>query len=178
MRVVLGLGNPGEKHQDTPHNVGHRIVEALADDLGAEWLDEEHAAIAHTAIDNRPVLLVKPKSFMNKSGPAVMELSRQLGFSTSELLLIHDDMDMPLGKVRARLRGVDGGHRGLRSIFETLGTNEIRRVKLGVAPPPGEARSIERLTRPFTPAERAIVDQSYRAAVDRTLEIVRTAVAR
>ena len=175
VRVVVGLGNPGDSYRDSPHNVGHRIVDALAERLGAQWEDLDGSEVARAAYEEQELLLIKPRAWMNKSGPAVVALAERLGFTASETLLAHDDMDMPLGRVRAKLRGIDAGHRGLRSIFETLGTNEVRRIKLGVAPPPGEARSIERLTLPFTPGEQTVIDQAYPAAVDRLLKVIRTA---
>ena len=150
IRVVLGLGNPHEKHRDSPHNVGHRILDVLAENSVATWEETDRAAVARTVFEDREILLLKPKSFMNKSGPAVAALAEDLQFTLPELLLVHDDMDMELGKIRSKMRGMDAGHRGLRSIFETLGTNEIRRVKLGIAPPPGEARSVDRLINPFS----------------------------
>ena len=175
VRAVVGLGNPGDSYRDSPHNVGHRILDAVAERLGAQWEDLDGSAIAKASYEGRDLLLIKPKAWMNKSGPAVVALARQLSFSANEMLLVHDDMDMALGKVRAKLRGIDAGHKGLRSIFETLGTNEVRRIKLGVAPPQAEARSIDRLTRPFTPDEQAVIDQAYPAAVTRLLEVVCTA---
>ena len=176
IKVVLGLGNPHEKHHDSPHNVGHRILDTVADKLGAHWEDTDRAAIARTRYEEREILLIKPKSFMNKSGPAVAALAQDLGFTPAELLVVHDDMDMELGKIRAKMRGMDAGHRGLRSMFEALGTNEIRRVKLGIAPPPGEARSVDRLINPFSEVELETVRQSYPTAADRVLDTIRKSV--
>ena len=181
VRVVIGLGNPHGEHRDAPHNVGHRILDVLAERLEVQWEDRgedrDHAAVAHARYDGREILLAKPKSFLNKSGPAIAALGQALQFTPDEILLVHGDVDMALGKVRAKMRGTDAGNKGLRSIFEALQTTEIRRVKLGVAPPEGKAALEGRLAKPFLEAERTAAQKAFPIAADRVLEVVRNSVA-
>jgi peptidyl-tRNA hydrolase, PTH1 family len=119
VKVVAGLGNPGEKYDNTPHNIGFEVVDLKA-------------SIAKTVWRGVPVLLVKPRTFMNLSGSAIAPLMRYFRCHSEDLAVVVDDADLPLGRIRIRTRGGTGGHNGLASIIEDLGTGEFARVRLGV----------------------------------------------
>ncbi len=134
MNVIAGLGNPGETYANTPHNVGFDVVDALADRLGAGWKNGSgfHARVARTAHAGKPIMLVKPQTFMNLSGTSVAPLLRYFGGEPRDLTVVLDDADLPFGRLRIRTSGGSGGHRGLASVIETLGTEAFPRIRLGV----------------------------------------------
>ena len=147
VRVIAGLGNPGERYQETPHNIGHRVLDRLAHSLGGDWELRGETLVAAVERDGSELYLVKLMTPVNGSGPVLARLSRELALGPAECLLVHDDVDLPLGTVRVRARGSDGGHRGVRSIIEAFRTDLIARVKVGVGRPerPGEvARHVVR----------------------------------
>ncbi len=134
MKMFAGLGNPGETYANTPHNVGFDVVDLLAERLGAGWKNSSgfHARVARTTCAGESLLLAKPQTFMNLSGNSVAPLLRYYGGTPSDLTVILDDADLPLGKLRIRASGGSGGHRGLASIIEALGTEGFPRIRLGV----------------------------------------------
>ncbi len=175
VRVVVGLGNPGERYGDTPHNVGHRVLDRLAGALGARWAREPGAMVARTEADGAVAYLVKPDARVNVAGPALVEIGRRLGFGSPDLVLVHDDLDLPVGSVRVRTRSSDGGHRGVRSVFQAFRTDEIRRVRVGVGrPAPGQPVEEFVLT-PLPPETVAALDEAAAEAAGRALELLRAA---
>ena len=134
MKVIAGLGNPGESYANTPHNVGFDVVDVLAKRLDAEWKNSSgfHARVARTAVAGQALMLVKPQTFMNLSGTSVAPLLRYFGGEPGDLTVVLDDADLPLGSLRIRASGGSGGHRGLASVIEALGTEAFPRVRLGV----------------------------------------------
>lgn len=134
MKVIAGLGNPGEAYANTPHNVGFDVVDVLAKRLDAEWKNSSgfHARVARTAVAGQALMLVKPQTFMNLSGTSVAPLLRYFGGEPGDLTVVLDDADLPLGRLRIRSAGGSGGHRGLASVIESLGTDAFPRIRLGV----------------------------------------------
>jgi PTH1 family peptidyl-tRNA hydrolase len=135
MKVICGLGNPGERYRWTRHNVGFRVVDLLADRwaLTGQGRVRDGAALLDVRRPEDRVLLVKPMRFMNISGPVLRAAIRQTDVDvSSDLLVVTDDIDLPLGRVRLRRSGSAGGHNGLRSIIEALGTDELNRLRIGV----------------------------------------------
>ena len=135
MKVICGLGNPGDRFRWTRHNVGFRVVDLLADrwDLTGQGRIRDGAALLEARRPEDRVLLVKPMRYMNVSGPPLRTAIRQTDVDpVSDLLVVADDIDLPLGKVRLRRSGSGGGHNGLRSIIEALGTDEFQRLRIGV----------------------------------------------
>jgi PTH1 family peptidyl-tRNA hydrolase len=132
--MIAGLGNPGEAYANTPHNVGFDVVDLLAKRLEAGWKNSSgfHARVARVAYAGETVLLVKPQTFMNLSGTSVAPLLRYYGGNPADLTVVLDDADLPLGRLRIRASGGSGGHRGLASVIEALGTEAFPRVRLGV----------------------------------------------
>ena len=168
MKAVCGLGNPGERYRFTRHNVGFRVVDLLADrwDLTGEGRLRDGAAVLET---RRPepvgrVLLVKPMRYMNRSGAPLRAALKQTDVEpATDLLVVADDIDLPLGKIRLRRSGSAGGHNGLRDIIATLGTDEFDRLRVGVGRA-GEAASHVLAT--FSPGERDLAAEMVLVAAD------------
>jgi PTH1 family peptidyl-tRNA hydrolase len=133
MRLVVGLGNPGERYRRTRHNIGHMVVDALAHRAGASRGHERAESwVIPARMAGAEVLLVKPLTFMNRSGAAVDQLLAMEGATPQDLTVVLDDIALDLGTLRVRERGSHGNHNGLRSVIETLGTDEFARVRVGV----------------------------------------------
>ena len=170
--VVAGLGNPGPKYRGTRHNVGQRVLDHLALTLRAGWREDRSASVARGRWRNETIHLVKPQSFMNVAGGAVAVALRRLHADPADLIVVYDDIDLPLGTVRVRIRGSHGGHNGVRSIIETLGTSEIRRVKIGIGRPERKEDVADHVLDPFEPEELPLVEEAVARAADRILELI------
>jgi peptidyl-tRNA hydrolase, PTH1 family len=131
-KIVIGLGNPGEKYAQTRHNVGFMVLEALTREASGKWLPYLLSRTCRVEIGGRQVLLAEPLTYMNQSGKAVHVLLSALQRSTQDLLLVVDDLNLPLGRIRIRERGTSGGHHGLESILAILNTEEIARIRVGI----------------------------------------------
>ena len=143
MKVIVGLGNPGREYANTPHNIGFEVVDEIAAEFGATVRKSWRFPLenAQVRVDQDEVLLVKPRTFMNRSGDAVAPLLRKRGVGLPDLLVVVDDVELPLGTIRLRARGSAGAHNGLKSLIERLGSQEFARLRVGVGPvPPGRER--------------------------------------
>ncbi len=167
MHVVVGLGNPGARYAATRHNVGFMAADRLAQQGGRSWSArrEEHCELARIDLVARHVLLVKPQTYMNSSGKAVVALQRRLGFDVEEVLVVLDDFLLDFGRLRFRRKGSDGGHNGLASVIEEMGTAHIPRLRVGIGPAPQED-VIDYVLSPFAAAE------DVESAVKQTCEAV------
>ena len=172
MTVVAGLGNPGPRYQGTRHNVGQRVLDHLAPTLRAGWRDEGWALVARGRWRDEPVHLVKPQSFMNVTGAPIATALRRLHADPTDLIVVYDDIDLPLGTVRMRMKGSHGGHNGMRSVIEVVGTDEIRRVKIGIGRPERRADVADHVLDRFRPDELPIIDDAVALAADRILQLV------
>jgi peptidyl-tRNA hydrolase, PTH1 family len=170
--VIVGLGNPGPEHRDTRHNVGHRVVDTLARTLRRPWTHEGRFAVVKAQWRGDAVYLVKLPTFMNVSGPAVAGVLHRLGVGPADLILVYDDLDLPLGTVRIRMKGSHGGHNGVRSVIEALGTSDIRRVKVGIGRPEGKAAVPDHVLSAFEPEERDDADLAVATACDKVLSLL------
>ncbi len=136
--LIVGLGNPGEEYEGTRHNAGFLAVDRIADELGARyWKTECGALTAKGTYRDVDVVLAKPQSFMNTSGGPVKRLMDAYGVPPERLVVIHDELDIPAGTIRAKLGGGHAGHNGLRSICDKLGTRDWHRMRVGIGRPPG-----------------------------------------
>ena len=135
IRVVLGMGNPGRQYENTRHNLGFDIVERMAKRLGMVWRDGGSLYDFATSSDDRQ-MLIKPKTFVNRSGLAAVDMMRRYDLTPQELFVISDDFHLPLGRLRLRPAGSAGGHRGLESIIAELGTPDFPRLRAGIGPLP------------------------------------------
>lgn len=174
---MVGLGNPGERYRRTRHNVGFMVVDALAARAGARAGGErEDAWVAEAELAREPVLLVKPLTFMNRSGVAVERLAGQVGASPQETVVVVDDWALELGRLRVRQRGSHGGHNGLRSLVETLGTDEFPRVRCGIGRGEAVPDMAEYVLSPFPPEDVLVVQEMVGQACDAVECLVREGV--
>ena len=136
MQLIAGLGNPGEKYRDNPHNIGFRTVDQLMDALNLEGFQRRfNSEFFRTNENGEVTLMLKPETFMNFSGEAIAECARYFKIPPDKILVISDDLDHPAGKARLRDSGGHGGHNGLRSIMEFLGTDKFLRARIGIGRP-------------------------------------------
>jgi PTH1 family peptidyl-tRNA hydrolase len=164
MKLIVGLGNPGSRYHGTRHNVGFAVVDLLAEGPHAgRFQTRFQAEVAELNEDGQKLLLVKPQTFMNLSGRSVRQLVDFYQLPLDELLVVCDDINLPLGKLRVRARGTHGGHNGLRDIQQHLGTTEYARLRLGVGAPPQED-AVDHVLSRFRPSERDAIDDAVRAA--------------
>ena len=168
MKLIVGLGNPGRQYQGTRHNIGFRVVDLLADRWGLTGAGRAREGSARLEVTlPEPigrVLLVKPLRFMNQSGAALQAATRQTDADpATDLLVICDDIDLPLGKVRLRRSGSAGGHNGLRNIIAALGSDEFNRLRVGIGRS-GEA--VDHVLATFKPGERELAAEAVARAAD------------
>jgi PTH1 family peptidyl-tRNA hydrolase len=171
VKLIVGLGNPGIEYQFTPHNLGFLAVDRLANEFGVEVRNRQCRALtARTTIGSESVLFAKPETFMNLSGLSVRELVAKYEIRPQEdLVLIYDELDLPLGTIRIRQRGSSAGHNGMESVIGALGTQEFLRIRLGIGPDRKVADSVRYVLTPFRKAQLKIVDD----VLDRTAEAVK-----
>jgi PTH1 family peptidyl-tRNA hydrolase len=171
VKVVAGLGNPGERYRLTRHNVGFRVVDLLADRWGLTGQGRVRDGAARLEVELRDpderVLLVKPMKFMNLSGAPVRAALRQSEADPSgDLLVVTDDVDLPLGRLRLRREGSAGGHNGLRDIIAAFGSNEFNRLRVGIGRSGASRATVDHVLATFKPVERELADASIAAAAD------------
>ena len=171
-RVVVGLGNPGPEYQNTRHNVGQRVLDVLAKTVRGSWRRDGATIVARGRWRGDVVRLVKPLSFMNESGPVVAKALRRAEAGPADLILVYDDIDLPLGAVRLRMKGGHGGHNGVRSVIESLDTQEIRRVKVGIGRPERKDDVPDHVLMAFDEDELPVVDAAVAEAAERVLALL------
>ena len=169
--LVVGLGNPGDRYARTRHNVGFRVVDLLADRWGLTGAGRVRDGAARLEVQlsdpDERVLLVKPMKYMNLSGGPVRAALRQTGADPAEdLLVVTDDVDLPLGRLRLRREGSAGGHNGLRDIIASLGSNEFNRLRVGIGRPGSSRVTVNHVLATFKPAERELATEAIAAAAD------------
>ncbi len=180
MKLIVGLGNPGPRYEATRHNVGVRVLEALAARLGAR-LDERRyrGRSAEAGLAGERILLLAPETWMNRSGEAVAEaLVAHPGLEpASDLLVLFDDADLPLGRLRLRARGTSGGHNGLGDVLERLAVDTVPRLRFGIGRPDGPEDTVDWVLTPFAPDEEALLARALPRAVDAALCFVQEGIA-
>ncbi len=166
MKCIVGLGNPGAKYTNTRHNIGFLAIDALAEEHGIKLSESKFKAVFGTGmINGERVVLVKPLTYMNLSGEAVRPLLDFYKIAVEDVLVIYDDLDLPLEKMRLRSKGSAGGHNGVKSLIQHLGTQEIKRLKLGVGRPPAPIQVIDWVLMPFSKAEQPVLQEVLADAV-------------
>lgn len=166
MKVIAGLGNPGREYAQTKHNVGFLMVDALAAHLGVtEWREKYDALIARARIGSEAVLLVKPQTYMNESGRAIAPLMNFYKLEADDLIVAHDDMDIPVGSIRIRKKGSSGGHNGIKSILAHLGDEHFARIRIGIGRPLPGWTVVNHVLAPFPPEDAAKVSEAIRYLV-------------
>lgn len=169
MRVIVGLRNPGREYVGTRHNVGAEALEILADQWDARIKRgplRVRADLARHRISGNTVVLAVPRTFMNTCGPAVASVLHYFKAQPEDLLVIHDDIDLPFARLRLQFARGTGGHNGIKSIVQSLGNNEFHRLKVGVGRPPGRMDPAAFVLRPFAKSEREEVDFLVRDAAE------------
>jgi PTH1 family peptidyl-tRNA hydrolase len=173
MKLIIGLGNPDRRYRQTRHNVGWEVVDRLGRRLGVAVDQEDGWAIVGSGtVGRRRVLLAKPQTYVNLSGTAVADLRRRHRVKLEDLVVVVDDLDLPLGRLRLRPGGSHGGHNGLRSIIDALGSDAFPRLRVGIGRPPEGMDPAQFVLTPFTTEERAAMDP----ALERAAEAIETVV--
>lgn len=169
MKLIAGLGNPGKEYQNTRHNSGFMAVDLLADRLGVSInTNKFNALYAKANISGQPVLLLKPLTYMNESGSAISQAVSFYKIEPQDILIIHDDMDLPVGSVRIRKKGSAGGQKGMKSIINSLKTDAIARIRIGVGHSQKGNHEIvpDWVLSPVSKADREVFDTALKAAAD------------
>ena len=159
MKLIVGLGNPGIEYQFTPHNLGFLTIDQIANGLGIEVRNRQCRALtARAVIAGEPVVLAKPETYMNLSGLSVLELVAEHQVDLKrDLIVIYDELDLPLGSIRIRQRGSSAGHNGMESILGALNTDEFLRVRIGIAPERKVADGVKYVLTSFRKAQEKVV---------------------
>lgn len=161
MKIIVGLGNPGNEYAKTRHNVGFMLIDALAEHLNITlWKDKFNAQIAEGRIGAGKILLVKPQTYMNNSGEAVGPLMRWYKLEPEDIIVAHDDMDIPAGTIRIRKKGSSGGHNGIKSLISHIGSENFARVRLGIGRPLPGWSVVKHVLAPFPAEDKAEVDKA------------------
>ncbi|MFS6471004.1 aminoacyl-tRNA hydrolase [Streptococcus agalactiae] len=151
VKMIVGLGNPGSKYNDTKHNIGFMAVDRIVKDLDVNFTEDQNfkAEIGSDFINGEKIYFIKPTTFMNNSGIAVKALLTYYNISIKDMIIIYDDLDMEVGKIRFRQKGSAGGHNGIKSIIAHLGTQEFDRIKVGIGRPNGRMTVINHVLGKF-----------------------------
>jgi|TARA_B100000959_G_scaffold137253_1_gene144309 PTH1 family peptidyl-tRNA hydrolase len=177
--IVIGLANPGAKYRGTRHNVGAMCVDELARRAGARLENKvRDTELAETEIGGAPAIIVRPITFVNESGKSVRNVLRKFNAEPDRLLLIVDDMDLKIGRLRLRVGGSSGGHNGLKSVRQVTGTDEFPRMRIGVGRPPAGSDPIQHVLGRFHPDERALIEAAVSRAADAVEAIQREGLDR
>ncbi len=166
--LVVGLGNPGPQYAKTRHNVGFMVADLLAGRMGAEFKvhKKSGAEIVTGRLGHKPVVLAKPRTYMNESGRQVGPLAKFYSVSPADVIVIHDELDIDFGQIRLKLGGGEGGHNGLRSVANALGTKDFQRVRIGIGRPPGRKDPAAFVLENFSAGERPEVPTLCEMAAD------------
>ncbi len=177
MKLIVGLGNPGFKYKPTRHNLGFMVIDGLADKLGIDLYQLKYESlIGQGELHNESITLAKPMTYMNKSGRALSALLEGLKLSLADVIIICDDLNLPLGTLRIRARGSAGGHNGLSSIINTLGSEQFIRLRLGIDRPPPNIDAADYVLQPFNKDEWPTVQEMIVRAQDAVCAVIEQGV--
>lgn len=172
MKIIVGLGNPGTKYRMSRHNIGFQVVDHVAQINHISIRTKRFRSLYGTGwIDFQEVLLSKPMTFMNRSGEAVKKTTDFFHLGMEDVIVVHDDLDLPFGRLRFKQRGGDGGHQGVRSIIERMGGNSFLRLKVGIGRPPQGMESADYVLDVFDRTEQSLLDQTLSQAAE-SLKVV------
>jgi PTH1 family peptidyl-tRNA hydrolase len=168
--LIIGLGNPGREYRETRHNVGFMLLDRLTVKLNAHFTRLQSRALVASAIYlDRKIILAKPQTFMNLSGQSAQGLMHFYKLPLENLLIAHDDLDLPVGTIRIRPGGSSAGQKGMLSTIERLGTEEFPRLRLGIGRPPGQMQAPDYVLQDFSKADLTIISETLNRAMDATL---------
>ncbi len=168
-QLIIGLGNPEKKYEKTRHNIGFEIVETLAEKWQMNWKENRRfqGLIAEgTGLNRQKIYLLKPLTYMNRSGQSVRAVTDWYKLQLSDVLVIYDDMDLPIGKMRMRLSGSAGGHNGMKSIISHLGGQTFPRLRIGIGKSNQTDNTVSHVLGRFSPEERTIINKTFPLVVD------------
>jgi peptidyl-tRNA hydrolase, PTH1 family len=166
IRLLVGLGNPGLQYAKNRHNIGFMVLEELARRLGTSFLAKSNAHLAEARVGSGKLFLLKPQTFMNLSGHAIVPLMRFHKLEANQVLVIHDDLDLPFGRLRVRTGGSSGGQNGVKHLTEQLGTDGFVRLKIGISRPPSSWSVPNWVLSNFAPEELLMLEQIIKIAGD------------
>ena len=165
--MIVGIGNPGPEYAPTRHNVGFRVVNSLAKQLGVKREEARFKGVFAVAkLDGLRIGLLKPLTYVNLSGQSVSEAVKGLNLTTEQVLVVLDDAQLPLGKLRLRAKGSSGGHKGLQSIIDALQTESIPRLRIGIGSPPEGVDMATYVLSPFEPEEEGVIREAIETAAE------------
>jgi PTH1 family peptidyl-tRNA hydrolase len=171
--LIVGLGNPGREYRENRHNIGFMLIDRLAVELNVRFTRLQSKALVATANYNEcKIILAKPQTFMNLSGQSVQGLIRFYKLPITNLLVAHDDLDLPPGTIRIRPDGGSAGQKGMESIIERLGTDEFPRLRLGIGRPPGRMEAPDYVLQDFPAGEMTVISETLNLAVEAALTFV------
>ena len=174
MKMIVGLGNPGKKYEQTKHNVGFMVVDQIANKENSVFKKTAfEAEVADFFSNGEKILLVKPQTFMNESGRAVGPLMTYFGVYPEELVVVYDDLDLQVGKIRLRQKGSAGGHNGIKSIISHLDSQTFKRVKVGIGRPKGKQTVVQHVLSPFDKVDAPLIQEGIAQGVDATVAWMR-----
>ncbi|WP_288745026.1 aminoacyl-tRNA hydrolase [uncultured Enterococcus sp.] len=174
MKMIVGLGNPGKKYEQTKHNVGFMVVDQIANQENSVFKKTDfEAEVADFFSNGEKILLVKPQTFMNESGRAVGPLMTYFGVYPEELVVVYDDLDLQVGKIRLRQKGSAGGHNGIKSIISHLDSQTFKRVKVGIGRPKGKQTVVQHVLSPFDKVDAPLIQEGIAQGVDATVAWMR-----
>ena len=175
--VIVGLGNPGAEYEKTRHNMGFRALDVLSSDTGIDIRRAKfHALIGQGRIAGHKVILVKPQTYMNRSGIAVREAAMYYNVPSCNVIVIYDDIDLPLSAIRVRKSGGAGTHNGMKSVVQQLGVKDFPRIRIGVGAQDSDEDLVDRVIGKVPKAEQALLDQAAAAAAKAAEDIVRSGI--
>lgn len=167
MFLIAGLGNPGSTYENTRHNIGQRVVKLWGREVGARKAGRRfQSALQWAKYQNEDVLLLRPLTYMNQSGRPIKACADFYAFETAKILVIHDDLDLPVGRIKVVKEGGAGGHKGIRSVIEHLGSRQFPRIKIGIGRPLNGESIEDYVLAPFYADQKGIVEEVIRIAVD------------
>jgi PTH1 family peptidyl-tRNA hydrolase len=173
MILVVGLGNPGRRYRATRHNLGRDVVERLAEEFGVRLEDDGWARAGRTRIGAVMISLATPETYMNESGVAVRDLLHRRRRRPADLLVVHDDLDLPLAQLRLRPGNGAGGHNGIRSIIDAIGTGAFPRLRIGIGRPPAGVDPAEFVLERFSSEERSAAEDAIARAAEAVVVVAR-----
>lgn len=176
--LIVGLGNIGDEYRNTRHNIGFMILDAFAEASNISFTTGRYGDVAHGRIKNQQVVLLKPSTYMNLSGSAVRYWKEQEGIELENILILVDDIALPLGAIRIKGNGSDAGHNGLKHIAQMLGTQSYPRLRFGIGNDFPRGRQIDYVLGTFSPEEKKVLDERIPVAVDAVKEVILAGLGR
>lgn len=173
VRLVVGLGNPGNTYKRTRHNVGFMVLDQIAEDFSIALVKQKFDTVfGRGSVDSVEVVLAKPMAFMNRSGPQVQQIAGYYRILSEDMLVVHDDIDLAFGRIKIKEKGGDGGHKGVRSIIDAFGGGDFVRLRIGVGRPEAGISAADHVLGRFKSDENKVLDQIITAARDAVVTIL------